>query len=205
MAVSLSVDKRLHHCYRNVLQKPHIHRSRQQSLWRQQMDSTAVILEALKFEKKIRDLYRLADTKVDDPRGKAIFRALADDEQSHVDFLDYSLEQLKTNNGIDISRLSSPLPAPERIEAKIASMKTKIPERMLGDIKTILNSALQMEKETSAFYQQAITNTSGEIRTIFEIFLDIELRHTQLVQMELDHASGYGVWFDFMEISLETE
>lgn len=169
------------------------------------MDSTAVILEALKFEKKIRDLYRLADTKVDDPRGKAIFRALADDEQSHVDFLDYSLEQLKTNNGIDISRLSSPLPAPERIEAKIASMKTKIPERMLGDIKTILNSALQMEKETSAFYQQAITNTSGEIRTIFEIFLDIELRHTQLVQMELDHASGYGVWFDFMEISLETE
>ncbi|SHO49314.1 ferritin family protein [Desulfopila aestuarii] len=169
------------------------------------MDSTPIFQEALAFEEKIRDLYRTAESTVDDPRGKAIFQALAKDEQSHVDFLNYSLEQQKNNGSIDISRLFSPLPAPERVEKKIESMKAGIPERMLGDIKTVLNSALIMEKETSAFYEQAISKTEGEIRTIMEKFLEIEQRHTELVRLELDHAQGYGMWFDFMEINLEAE
>jgi rubrerythrin len=169
------------------------------------MDSTPILQEALVFEQKIRDLYRTAESTVDDPRGKAIFRALAEDEQSHIDFLNYSLEQQRHHGTIDISRLASPLPAPERIEQKIESMQAQIPKRMLGDIKTVLNSALTMEKETSAFYQQAISRTEGNIRTIMEKFLEIEQRHTELVRLELDHAQGHGMWFDFMEINLEAE
>lgn len=169
------------------------------------MDSTALFQEALKFEEKIRDLYKRADATIDDPRGKAIFRALADDEQSHVDFLNYSLEQLKEKGEIDISRLTSPLPAPARIALKISEMETKIPERMLGDIKNVLNSALQLEKETSDFYEESCSKTSGEIRSIFQKFLEIEQRHTELVRLELDHAQGHGMWFDFMEVNLESE
>ena len=41
---------------------------------------------------------------------KSIFLALADDEQSHIDFLHYSLKQLKANGAIDIDRLVSPIP-----------------------------------------------------------------------------------------------
>ena len=41
---------------------------------------------------------------------RIIFRALADDEQSHIDFLHYSLEQLKKNEAIDIDRLVSQFP-----------------------------------------------------------------------------------------------
>jgi len=169
------------------------------------MDSTTIFQEALQFEEKIRDLYRTAETTVDDQRGKDIFRALADDEQSHVDFLLYGLQQLKEDQAIDTARLTSPLPTPGRIEARIEAMKSTIPERMLGDIKIVLNSALQMEKQTSAFYERACAKTSGEIRTIFETFLEIEQRHTDLVRLELDHASHHGTWFDFMEISLEVE
>ncbi len=169
------------------------------------MDSTAIFQQALKYEEKIRDLYRSADTIVDDDRGKAIFRALANDEQSHIDFLQYSLSQLEKDGAIDASRLTSPLPAASQIEAKFEKMKTKIPERMLGDIKTVLNSALQLEKETSAFYADACTKTTGEIKAVLEIFLEIEQRHTSLVQLELDHASGSGMWFDFMETNMEIE
>lgn len=169
------------------------------------MDSTAIFLEALKVEEKIRDLYRSADAIVDDDRGKAIFRALADDEQSHIDFLNYSLQQLEKDSTIDAARLTSPIPVRAQIEAKIETMKTKIPERMLGDIKTVLNSALQLEKETSAFYEDACKKTTGEIKAIFELFLEIEHRHEDVVQIELDHASGSGMWFDFMEISMEVE
>jgi rubrerythrin len=169
------------------------------------MKSLAIFKTALQYEEKIRDLYRNADTILDDDRGIAIFRALAEDEQSHIDFLLYSLEQLKAKGTIDIARLTTSIPAKERIEASIDNIKAKIPEKMLGDIKRALHSALLMEKETSAFYRDACAKTEGEIRRIFEKFLEIEDRHVDVVQIELDHAMRNGVWFDFMEIDLEAE
>lgn len=169
------------------------------------MDSKEIFIEALKFEEKIRDLYRSADAIVDDERGKAIFRALANDEQAHVDFLNYGLQQLAKDHVIDAGRLTSPIPSRKRIEARIETMKARIPERMLGDIKSVLNSALQLEKQTSAFYEDACRKTTGEIRAIFEKFVEIEHRHEDVVQIELDHVLGCGMWFNFMEISLEVE
>lgn len=169
------------------------------------MDSIEIFQTALEYEKKIRDLYLSADKIVDDDRGKAIFRALADDEQSHVDFLLYSLEQLKSSSTIDINRLNTPIPTAEKIAERVDTLKVKIPERMLGDVKTVLNSALQLEKETSSYYRRASEKTEGEIREIFEKFLEIEERHVEVVRIELDHAMHNGMWFDFMEGNLEVE
>ncbi len=169
------------------------------------MDSIDILKTAIEYEKKIRDLYLSADKIIDDERGKSIFKALADDEQSHVDFLLYSIKQLGESGVIDLSRLVSPIPSKTEIEANIESMKSQIPERMLGDIKTVLNSALQMEKETSAYYRDAYEKTEGDIKKIMELFLEIEERHVDVVQIELDHANNSGVWFDFMEGNLEVE
>jgi rubrerythrin len=169
------------------------------------MDSLALFKTALQYEEKIRDLYRSADKILDDDRGIAIFKALAADEQSHVDFLLYSLAQLQAKGAIDIARLTTAIPAKKEIEASLKSIKAKIPEKMLGDVKRALGGALQMEKETSAFYRAACAKTDGEIRKIFEKFLEIEDRHVDVVQIELDHAMHNGVWFDFMEIDLEAE
>jgi rubrerythrin len=167
------------------------------------MNSQQIFAAALEYEKKIRDLYRSAEKIVDDARGGAIFLALADDEQSHVDFLLYSLEQLKANEAIDIDRLVTSIPTLKQIEAGVAKMKTAIPRRMLGDIKSVLGSALKLEKETSAFYRDACGKTEGAIKTIFEKFLVIEDRHVDVVQIELDHAQHNGMWFNFMEVDLE--
>ncbi len=169
------------------------------------MESITVFTTALAYEEKIKDLYRSAERIIDDKRGKAIFRALADDEQSHIDFLHYSLEQLKEAGEIDANRLTNALPDRAAIEKNIAGLTSKIPDRMLGDLKIVLNSALVMEKETSAFYRDACKRTEGSIRKIFERFVAIEDRHVDIVQIELDHASNNGVWFDFMEINLEAE
>jgi len=167
------------------------------------MHSEEIFAAALQYEEKIRDLYRSTDKIVDDPRGRAIFQALADDEQSHVDFLLYSLEQLKLQKKIEIDKLVSPIPTMEQIEKKIEKLKTKIPILMLGDIKSVLDSALKLEKETSAFYRDACSKTEGEIKAIFEKFQEIEDRHIDVVQIELDHAQHNGMWFNFMEVDLE--
>lgn len=169
------------------------------------MDSIDIFTTALRYEEKIRDLYINAAAIIDDERGKAIFKALADDEQGHIDFLNYSLDQLRESKAIDIKRLSTSIPDKKSVENNLHQMKAKIPQRMLGDIKTVLRSALAMEKETSAYYRQSAAETDGAIQAILEKFLEIEMRHEDVVQIELDHALHNGIWFNFMEIDLESE
>ena len=62
-----------------------------------------------------------------------------------------------------------------------------------------------MEKQTSDYYRKAAQQADGAIKTILEKFLEIEIRHEDVVQIELDHASHNGLWFNFMEINLEEE
>ena len=169
------------------------------------MDSIDIFTTALRYEEKIRDLYSNAAQIVDDERGKTIFRALAADEQGHIDFLQYSLDRLRESKTIDIKLLSTSIPDMKSVQKNLDHITTRIPERMLGDIKTVLRSALAMEKETSAYYRQSAARTEGAIREILEKFLQIEIRHEDVVQTELDHALHNGLWFDFMEVDLETE
>ena len=163
--------------------------------------SQEIFNQALIYEKKIRDLYLSAVNTIDDKRGKAIFKGLADDEQSHVDFLEYALDILASEGEIDINRLTTAIPVPAT--AEIEKLTAQIPEQMLGDTKRVLNAALAMEVETSKFYADAITKTSGRIADILQKFYDIEQRHVDVVQIELDHAVGNGHWFNFMEIDME--
>ena len=167
------------------------------------MNSEEIFISALHYEKKIRDLYISADKIVDDERGKKIFKALADDEQAHVDFLEYSLDVLKTQGQVDITKLKTSIPSKELFYDEIEKMREKIPERILGDVKRVLNSALKLEIETSQFYQDAYEKTQGPIKEIFKKLLEIEKRHEDVVQIELDHASNNGYWFNFMEIDME--
>jgi len=169
------------------------------------MDSISIFTTALEYEKKIRDLYVEAAVKIDDKRGKGIFNGLAEDEQSHVDFLNYSLEQLRANKDIDLNRLQTAIPERKVIDKNIEKMKAEIPERMLGDIKTVLNSALKLEKETSAYYKDSRDKSEGAIREVLNKFFEIEERHVDVVQIEIDHAMQNGMWFNFMEINLEAE
>ncbi|MFN2354391.1 MAG: ferritin family protein [Desulfopila sp.] len=167
------------------------------------MDSIKIFTQALEFEKKIRDLYISAESMVDDERGKAIFRGLATDEQSHIDFLEAGLETLKNDGIIDPAGLTTTIPDVKSNRAQIEKMKTSIPERMLGDIKIVLGGALKMEQQTTDFYKEAAQKTEGHVRRVMEKFVEIEQRHTDVVRMELDHASNNGFWFDFMEVSME--
>ncbi len=167
------------------------------------MNSHEILATAIQYEEKIRDFYRSAEKTIDDTRGKDIFKALGNDEQSHVDFLVYSLEQLKAKGSVDVEKLVSSIPTLKQLESGIERLKVDIPHQMLGDIKSALVSALKLEKETSAFYRDACSKTEGDIKRVFEKLLDIEERHVDVVQIELDHAQHNGVWFNFLEVDLE--
>ena len=167
------------------------------------MDSIATFKTALEYEKNIRDLYTTAISIIDDERGKAIFKTLAEEEQSHIDFLEYSIETLKSDGKINHEQLKTSIPDTDNILKNIESMKIKIPERMLGDVKRVLSSALKLEIETTEYYQKAFDSTEGDIKVVMGKFVEIEQRHTDVVRFELDYASHNGFWLGFPEISME--
>jgi rubrerythrin len=168
------------------------------------MTSEEIFSTALVYEKKIRDLYRSAVENIDDDQGKALFKALAEDEQGHVNFLEHSLGILRENKQLDIKKPGTAIPLPARDLEKIREMAKKIPKNILGDLKRVLNAALALEMETSRFYHDAIQKTrKGPVRDILKKFYEIEQRHVEVVQIELDFASNNGYWFNFMETDME--
>ena len=169
------------------------------------MDSIALFKTALEYEKKIRDLYYAAIDIIDDARGKRIFKTLAEEEQSHIDFLEHNIATLKSDGVIGLKVLETAIPDTEQILTNIESMRISIPEHMLGDVKRVLSSALKLEVETTDYYQKAFDSTEGEIREVLGKFVEIEQRHTDVVRFELDHASNNGFWLGFPEISMEIE
>ncbi len=141
---------------------------------------------------------------IDDPRGKDLFQALADDEQNHVAFLEHGLTLLKENKDQELKKPATSIPFPARDFEIIKQMADQIPKHILGDLKRVLNAALSLEIETSRFYRKAIQKvTAGPVREILEKFYDIEQRHVEVVQIELDFASNNGYWFNFMETDME--
>ncbi|MFU8769586.1 MAG: ferritin family protein [Desulfotignum sp.] len=166
--------------------------------------SEEIFNTALSYEKKIRDLYRSAVETIEDPRGKKLFQALADDEQNHVAFLEYGLTVLRDETGLDMGKPGTAIPLPARDLEKIREMAQQIPKNILGDLKRVLNAALSLEMETSRFYHNAIQKVDqGPVRDILKKFYEIEQRHVEVVQIELDFASNNGYWFNFMETDME--
>ena len=167
------------------------------------MDSITTLKTALEYEKKIRDLYTTAISIIDDERGKTIFKTLAGEEQSHIDFLEQSIEKLKKGENLVYKQLTTTIPDTEFILKSIESMRIQIPEHMLGDVKRVLSSALKLEVETTEYYQKAFESTEGDIKEVMGKFVEIEQRHTDVVRFELDYASHNGFWLGFPEISME--
>ena len=167
------------------------------------MDSITIFKTALEYEQKIRDLYHTAIDIIDDERGKQIFKTLASEEQSHVDFLEHSIETLKNKGSISITSFKTIIPETEDILKNIESMKITIPEHMLGDVKRVLSSALKLEEDTTEYYQKAFESAEGDIKEVLGKFVTIEQRHTDVVRFELDYASHNGFWLGFPEISME--
>ena len=141
---------------------------------------------------------------IDDPQGKDLFQALADDEQNHVAFLEHGLIVLRDENGLEMGNPGTAIPLPARDLEKIRQLAKQIPKNILGDLKRVLNAALSLEMETSRFYHDAIQKVDqGPVREILKKFYEIEQRHVEVVQIELDFASNNGYWFNFMETDME--
>ncbi|MEJ2638473.1 MAG: ferritin family protein [Desulfosarcinaceae bacterium] len=167
------------------------------------MELEEALESALDFENRIRDLYVEAAANTDDAAGKKIFQDLADDEQNHVAYLESRLNEWQKTGAVSTERLESIIPDRATIRQAAADLKSKIKQDTRGLKQQMLARALELELETSRFYEQLVEQVSDDHQAMFARFLEIENNHIEAVQFELDHLSRTGFWFGFEEFDME--
>lgn len=167
------------------------------------MELENAITAALEFETRIRDMYNDAAARVGDAEGEKIFRALADDEQRHVDYLQHRLEEWRRDGELSVEILASAIPDKAAIQKAADRVQRLGEEDNRGLKQQMLSRALAMELETSRFYRNLVDRIAPAYQAMFSRFLEIEDNHVEAVQFELDHLSRTGFWFGFEEIDME--
>jgi len=161
------------------------------------------IQTAIQYETRIRDLYRQSADSTRDPAARRVFGALAADEQRHVDYLQHKLAQWRETGRIDAEGLAARLPSAEAIARSLEAMQGPMSREDRSDEKRMLGKALQVEVETSRFYERMVAEMPADTRDLFARFMEIENGHIAVVQAELDFLSRNGYWFDFQEFDME--
>ena len=167
------------------------------------MELEEALVAAIAYEEKIRDVYREAAREVSDPVGRGILKALGDDEQTHIDYLEERLDRWRKSGRLQVDKLKSAIPPRSVIEAEARKHADTLPDNARGDEKQVLSRALRVEVETSDFYRRMVDEMSGEAAELFAGFLEIEDRHIAAVEAELDYYSQTGYWLGFKEFDME--
>ncbi|MBN2430276.1 MAG: ferritin family protein [Acidobacteria bacterium] len=166
------------------------------------MNIEEAIKTAIEYETKVRDLYQNAVDELKDEHGREIFRRLAEEEQSHVDYLHQKLNQWRTTGTVTAERLKTIVPPKALIQREVSKMAGEMAEIDPDNDLQMLKKALKLEIETSAFYKTMVNTLPHDHQDLFARFIAIEDGHVSLVQAEIDSLTQTGYWFDFLEIDL---
>ncbi|MDO8691811.1 MAG: ferritin family protein [Dehalococcoidia bacterium] len=161
------------------------------------------IMLAIDIEKRGYNFYTEASAVTEDPRGRAMFSRLAQDEVRHLEWLTGHKESLeKSGHWKDIILSGKALALGGRVFPKSAGPKSgaKGKTRELE----ALRRGIQAEKDSMALYR-ALEAKIDDVRgkNTFQRLASEEEGHFHLLQAEHDYLSRSGFYFDMPEFSLE--
>ncbi len=157
--------------------------------------------EALGFETRIADLYRVAAADSTMPEAKAFFDFMAADEARHVAFIEAAKEGARKGRNPDATLVKNSLPSD--IPSSVAKAKAAFRSSQDGGQLAALENALRAEVETSAFYRRLVASLPEPETAAFRRLQEIEDGHTAIVRAELDSVTGSGFWFDIRVFDME--
>lgn len=161
------------------------------------------ITTSIQYETRVEGVYRDAAGRSADPAGGRVFGILADEERHHVEYLKKKLEEWKSSATLSTEGLDSALPPGDAIRERVRVLEARMTGVDHGTELEMLQKALDVEMETSAFYKRVVETLPAEGRPLFARFLEIEEGHLAVVQAEIDALNGLGYWFDIREFDLE--
>ncbi len=142
---------------------------------------------AIQTEKDGREFYLNAAQKTHDPRGKALFSSLADDELGHLLLLEAQHEALtKEQRWLPHSEMGE-----EAEPAKVKGAPIFSPEAVAENINAYTSdlSALRMafliEKDAVAFYGKAASETDDPNgKAMYQYLVSMEKEHQRILEEE---------------------
>jgi rubrerythrin len=167
------------------------------------MNIEQAIQTAIAYETKVSEAYARAAGRVQDPAGRRIFEVLTEEEKGHLAYLNHKLEQLRQTGHVTPDALETAIPSRQKIEAAEQSLQAKMAAIDPDNDLQMLEQALNLEIETSGFYQRMVKELPPEGQKFFARFVEIEEGHVAIVQAEMDHIAKSGYWFNFREVDLD--
>jgi len=170
------------------------------------MNLEQAITTALEYEGRVHRTYSEAVESTDHDVARKVFITLRDEEMEHIKYLRERLEEWRSSGTVTVAKLDTVLVPKAEIEASATKLRQRLESggrEVRGAEFESLKKALDLERETSAFYKQMVATLDDDGRRLFERFVEIEEGHVAIVQAEMDMVSGTGFWFDTAEFSLE--
>ena len=170
------------------------------------MNLEQAITTSLEYEGRVHRTYSEAVENAEHEVAKKVFSTLCDEEMEHNRYLKERLEEWRETGTITIAKLDTVLVPKGAIEAGVARLRERVEgsgREVRGTEFESLKKALDVERETSAFYKKMVATLDDDGRRLFERFVEIEEGHVAIVQAEMDLVSGTGFWFDTAEFDLE--
>lgn len=167
------------------------------------MEVEQAIKTAIEYEIKVSEIYAFAVKESRNETAKRVFKKLADEEEEHIKYLKTRLTEWRKSGNLTLEKLLTAIPAQKSIEEGIKKLDDKLKEPDKHGEAQMLTKALDVEIETSKFYDRMVKELDAEPQKMFQRFLEIEEGHLAIVQAELDALQGNGFWFDFQEFSVE--
>jgi rubrerythrin len=161
------------------------------------------IKTAIEYEVKVKNVYAEAVNVAGNDVGLRVFSVLAREEQGHVDYLHFKLEELRKTGKVNSDDLETVIPSAEAIDAAVHQLKGKMAADDRGAELEMLRKALEVEIETSNYYQKMVDTLEPQGQNLFKRFLEIEGGHQAIIRAEIDSLNGSGFWFDIPEFDLE--
>ncbi len=116
------------------------------------------------------------------------FRRLADEEQKHIDFIQFQIQ------GLDNGQVADPNYGIMLEQAGFFSQRSQsemidqtVAEAMVPDL-PVLRMAYLIERDFVEFYEQAASQVEGEARQVLTMLAQWERRHERLFKLFYDKA-----------------
>jgi len=169
------------------------------------MELEQAIETAIAFENEVRDTYRAAAERAEDPVGRKVFATLAREEQFHVDYLEGRLAEWRATGRVTAAPVRSLMPSAEAVDEAIRTASRPLQDYDHRSELAMLQRAVEMEVQVGRFYERMVAELPPGQRELFHRFLDIEAGHQRIVQSEIDAVTRMGFWFGIPEFALEAE
>lgn len=160
------------------------------------------IKTAIQLESKVHAVYAQAADKAIHAMARNLFKIFADEEQSHVTYLEHRLVEWRKDGCLSLERLKTNLPTREQIgfHQTIQPTKPILPSGTDQPDLDLLRHALLVENDTTAFYRKMVYELPAEGQSLFFRFLDIEDDHLAVVQAVMDSVNQSGTWLNLVEL-----